>query len=120
MATPTKYEALRLYKAILKLHKKTLPEDMRTLGNEYLRTEWKLHKNVSPKVARTFLDSWKEYFISLRSSSRTNEKVGLDLSEEQIKSLSKEQQEQLLKLKEETEKAFVDLDLSTNSTQKSS
>lgn len=46
-----------LYKLIFKLHK-SLPEELRQIGNGYVRTEFKLHKSATPDQAKTFLAEW--------------------------------------------------------------
>jgi hypothetical protein len=68
--------ALRLYRAILTAHK-GLPEEMRVIGNLYVREEFKLHKNAKPEHLQPFFDQWLDctsqymsipssFFVSLR------------------------------------------------------
>lgn len=48
----------RLYKIIFQLHK-SLPTDLRQIGDVYVRSEFKLHKNVTPDHAAKFLNEWR-------------------------------------------------------------
>ena len=47
----------RLYKIIFRLHK-SLPDELREIGNGYVRNEFKLHKNASPEHVKTFMSEW--------------------------------------------------------------
>lgn len=47
----------QLYKMIFRLHK-SLPKDMRELGDKYVRNEFKLHKTATPEYTKTFLAEW--------------------------------------------------------------
>lgn len=47
----------RLYKIIFQLHR-SLPPEMRDIGNTYVRNEFKLHKNASPEQAKVFITEW--------------------------------------------------------------
>ena len=49
---------LRLYRNVLKLHRRCLPDDMRKLGDEYVKSEWRLHKKVTGPMQQKFLDGW--------------------------------------------------------------
>lgn len=54
-------EFINLYRHILKLHR-LLPSEMRTLGDNYLKTEFNLHKKVQdPKILETFYFEWAQY-----------------------------------------------------------
>lgn len=91
-------EILKLYKNILKIHKRKLPHEVRKFGDDYVRNEWKLHKNVTPSNAVTFITQWKDYFKVLKSQP---EVIGRDLKPSQVESLGDEQKQQLNTLKEE-------------------
>ncbi len=45
----------RLYKIIFQLHK-SLPGELRQIGNSYVSKEFKLHKNASPQHTEVFID----------------------------------------------------------------
>lgn len=47
----------RLYKTILRLHR-GLPVEIQSLGNNYLRDEFKRHKTCSSSEANVFLNEW--------------------------------------------------------------
>jgi hypothetical protein len=51
---------LSLYRNIFKAHKKKLPEDMRKLGDEFVKNEWKLHKNADPMFTKQFVAGWSK------------------------------------------------------------
>lgn len=46
-----------LYKTIIKLHR-GLPNEMQSLGNNYLRDEFKRHKNCNQAEAHVFMNGW--------------------------------------------------------------
>ena len=48
----------KLYKIIFQLHK-SLPSELKDLGDAYVRNEFKLHKSVSPDIAGKFLAEWR-------------------------------------------------------------
>ena len=47
----------RLYKLILRLHR-GLPAEMRSLGDEYVRAEFKRHKDVQQQFVPAFMHEW--------------------------------------------------------------
>lgn len=46
-----------LYKTILRLHR-GLPDDLHSLGNSYVRDEFRRHKNCNPPEAASFMMEW--------------------------------------------------------------
>lgn len=46
-----------LYKLIFRVHR-SLPEELRVLGNIYARDEFKRHKKCNPPEAKIFLMEW--------------------------------------------------------------
>lgn len=50
--------ALRLYRRILKLHK-SLPLTSKALGDQYLKDEFRRHKNASQEQMAEFIQEWK-------------------------------------------------------------
>ncbi|KAN0015438.1 hypothetical protein ACTFIU_008169 [Dictyostelium citrinum] len=123
----SKNDFLKLYRNILRCHK-ILQEPMRSMGDQYVKTEWRLHKKATPKQAIQFYDQWNMYCnilltqrdsILKDNSSNNNENnnnnndnnnntvnIGQDLNEKQMKSLNKKQLEQLDKLKSETSTVY--------------
>jgi hypothetical protein len=54
-------EFVNLYRHILKLHR-LLPSEMKTLGDNYVKTEFNLHKKIKdPKFLETFHFEWAQY-----------------------------------------------------------
>ena len=47
----------RLYKMIFQLHK-SMPIELRDMGNAYVRNEFKLHKSANPDQTKTFMKEW--------------------------------------------------------------
>lgn len=47
----------KLYKTILKLHR-GLPEEVQSLGNNYVRDEFRRHKNCNDAEANIFMNEW--------------------------------------------------------------
>ncbi|KAM9966519.1 hypothetical protein ACTFIR_006737 [Dictyostelium discoideum] len=56
----SKNDFLKLYRNILRCHK-ILQEPMRSMGDQYVKTEWKLHKKATPKQAIQFYEQWNIY-----------------------------------------------------------
>lgn len=46
-----------LYKTILRIHR-GLPDDIRILGNSYVRDEFKRHKSCNQQEAQVFMTGW--------------------------------------------------------------
>ncbi len=58
-------EFVNLYRHILKLHR-LLPSEMRTIGDNYVKTEFKLNKKVTePKILEIFYKEWAQYSETL-------------------------------------------------------
>ena len=53
--------AVVLYRSLLKAHKKHLPREMRQLGDSYVKSEFKLHKNAKPEHLDGFFSEWEKY-----------------------------------------------------------
>ena len=46
-----------LYKAILRLHRGLLPE-IRALGDQYVKDEFRRHRNADPQFIPVFMTEW--------------------------------------------------------------
>lgn len=46
-----------LYKTILRLHR-GMPNEIKDLGNNYVRDEFKRHKSCNPAEAHVFINEW--------------------------------------------------------------
>mmetsp|Transcript_3141 Transcript_3141/g.4185 ORF Transcript_3141/g.4185 Transcript_3141/m.4185 type:complete len:121 (+) Transcript_3141:49-411(+) len=113
----TKYSAayaLSLYRSILRTHAKALPLEMRLLGDKYVKSEFRLHKNTSNEdhISHFFLE-WENYLRHIQETARMRESSAAGLIENNIKSdygvdldtnyeMTSEQKIQLEKLREET------------------
>lgn len=94
---------LRLYRAIRKHHRQHLPEQLRQLGDETLRHEWKQHKAADAAFVRTFHREWEQYLHVMRVQAQTAAaagSLGRDLDQAQVAQLNDEQRAQLLQLRE--------------------
>lgn len=92
----------RLYKTVLRLHR-GLPLEIQSLGNSYVRDEFKRHKTCNLAEANVFLNEWANYAISLAKQlglqgPKTSETLGKNLNSEDIEKLRDEQVYQLYEL----------------------
>jgi hypothetical protein len=108
-----------LYRSILRAHKKFLPNDLRSIGDVYVKQEFKLHKTAKPEQADAFMTEWTGYLDQLTMTARAQESLhvagtiqenhgqvfefGKDLPHDAV--LSDEQLQQLEKLRVEASKA---------------
>ncbi|XP_058820469.1 succinate dehydrogenase assembly factor 3, mitochondrial [Topomyia yanbarensis] len=53
-----------LYKTILRLHR-GLPKELHSLGNQYVKDEFRRHKTCSNQEASLFMHEWTDYAITL-------------------------------------------------------
>jgi hypothetical protein len=58
---------LRLYKTILRLHQ-SLPNELRDLGNQYVRDEFRRHKNAQPEFVTNFMIEWSVSTVKRKKS----------------------------------------------------
>ncbi|XP_048848652.1 succinate dehydrogenase assembly factor 3, mitochondrial [Brienomyrus brachyistius] len=112
MAGPSHVLKVRsLYKRILLLHR-FMPLDLRALGDQYVKDEFRRHKAATPQEVTCFMREWENYKDGLQSqvlgSARTGQtvsKYGADLSAEQLSQLQDEQIGQLYELMLESTKS---------------
>ena len=116
--------ALTLYRAILRAHSKYLPQQMKELGDSYVKSEFRLHKDVTKQEQLDhFFAAWEDYLNQILTTARAQETVStgaLDVRENEAQpsnpfsfgrdlsqdlELTEEQVAQLEKLREETKKA---------------
>ncbi|KZZ97742.1 acn9 family domain containing protein [Ascosphaera apis ARSEF 7405] len=91
---------LQLYRRILRTHRKVLPPEMRLLGDEYVKSEFKLHKDVdNPVHIVGFLTEWQVYAQKLEGNTWRGEKIDQNL----IDHLSDQQMGQLYELMKATQ-----------------
>jgi hypothetical protein len=95
-----------LYKTILRLHR-GLPTELQALGDQYVKDEFKRHRNAESTFVPMFMHEWTNYAITLAQQlgkRSTNQLFGLKLSEEQLSALNDQQVGQLYELYQETQK----------------
>ncbi|GAO14752.1 uncharacterized protein UV8b_04558 [Ustilaginoidea virens] len=84
-----------LYRRLLRAHRKRLPADMRILGDEYLKAEFRLHRRVdNPAHLIGFLTEWQVYAQTLEGDAWAGDKM----DEGKLAKMSDEQIHQLYEL----------------------
>lgn len=92
---------LKLYQAILRAHIHHLPNELRPLGDQYVKAEFKAHKKIdNPLHIVGFLAEWQDYLRSLSGGSWAEGK----LTKQDLDKMSPEQVGQLYELMQETQK----------------
>lgn len=92
---------LALYRSILRAHVTKLPQELRYLGDEYVKAEFKAHKSTdNPLHIVGFLTQWQDY---LRSIDGGNWQEG-KLTQLELEKMSPEQVGQLYELMQETKR----------------
>ncbi|KAH8813982.1 hypothetical protein F5882DRAFT_62330 [Hyaloscypha sp. PMI_1271] len=65
-----------LYRRLLRAHRKHLPSEMRLLGDQYIKSEFRAHRNVeNPVHIIGFLTEWQMYAQSLEGDSWIGEQM---------------------------------------------
>ena len=65
-----------LYRRILRAHRNHLPHQMRVLGDEYVKSEFRAHRNVeNPVHIIGFLTEWQMYAQQVEGESWRGEKM---------------------------------------------
>ncbi|MCJ8749547.1 hypothetical protein PDJAM_G00177590 [Pangasius djambal] len=109
MASPAHVSRVRaLYKRILVLHR-FMPIDLRSLGDQYVKDEFRRHKSASPEQVQVFMKEWEDYRDTLQTQVLEvagSEKMafGADLSERQLRDFQEEQIGQIYELMLESTK----------------
>ncbi|KAK3906961.1 succinate dehydrogenase assembly factor 3, mitochondrial [Staphylotrichum tortipilum] len=90
-----------LYRRLLRAHRKYLPSEMRLLGDEYVKAEFRAHRSVeNPVHLIGFLTEWQLYAQKIEGDSWTGEK----LDPGKIEKMSDEQLGQLYELMQAIQK----------------
>ncbi|XP_048196022.1 succinate dehydrogenase assembly factor 3, mitochondrial [Perognathus longimembris pacificus] len=99
-----------LYKRILQLHR-VLPPDLKALGDQYVKDEFRRHKTVGSDEAKRFMQEWEVYAAVLWQQAKDNRQnssgkacFGTFLPEEKLNDFSDEQIGQLQELMQEATK----------------
>ncbi|CAH0000951.1 unnamed protein product [Clonostachys byssicola] len=84
-----------LYRRILRAHRKHLPAEMRVLGDEYVKAEFRAHRKVdNPAHLIGFLSEWQLYAQKIEGDSWKGQKI----DETKLAKMSDEQIQQLYEL----------------------
>ncbi|SZF03070.1 unnamed protein product [Blumeria hordei] len=84
-----------LYRRLLRTHRKHLPTEMRVLGDEYVKSEFRAHKNIdNPVHIIGFLTEWQLYAQKLEGNSWIGEKM----DPTKVEKMSDEQMGQMYEL----------------------
>lgn len=86
---------LQLYRRLLRTHRRLLPPDMRVLGDEYVRAEFRLHRDIdNPVHIVGFLTEWQLYAQALEGDAWRGDRLDAG----KIEKMSDEQVGQLYEL----------------------
>ncbi|XP_048367874.1 succinate dehydrogenase assembly factor 3, mitochondrial [Sphaerodactylus townsendi] len=114
-----------LYRIILRLHR-ALPLELKTLGDQYVKDEFRRHKSVGSAEAQCFLQEWENYATMLGQQTNQNEdsspnkpRFGSHLPEEKLEALRDEQLGQLQELMQEATKPKRQFNVSDDTEHKS-
>ncbi|XP_029299700.1 succinate dehydrogenase assembly factor 3, mitochondrial isoform X2 [Cottoperca gobio] len=106
-----------LYKRILVLHR-FLPIDLRALGDQYLKDEFRRHKAASSSEVKSFMTEWENYKDTLQTqvleSARgqlSSVKFGSHLPEGELGNFQGDQIGQLYELMLESTKSSRQFDI---------
>ena len=91
-----------LYRALLREHRR-LPPAMRQMGNEYIRSEFKLHKSAKTEHLGPFFKAWEDYLSMLKKQHGS---FGANMDLDAKGKLNKEQIDKLAELKKESVNAL--------------
>ncbi|KAK3356212.1 hypothetical protein B0H65DRAFT_454325 [Neurospora tetraspora] len=97
-----------LYRRLLRAHRKYLPQEMRLLGDEYIKAEFRAHQSVdNPAHLIGFLTEWQLYAQKIEGNSWVGEK----LDKGKVEKMSDEQIGQLYELMQAIQKRGTEGDL---------
>ncbi|QWU86270.1 hypothetical protein CA3LBN_000488 [Candidozyma haemuli] len=99
--TPPLLPPLKLYRSILRAHRLKLPSELRSLGDEYVKAEFKAHKNTDNALHIVgFLTQWQDYLRSIDGGTWQEGKM----TQQDLDKMSPEQVSQLYELMQETKR----------------
>ncbi|XP_042187732.1 succinate dehydrogenase assembly factor 3, mitochondrial [Callorhinchus milii] len=115
-----------LYRRILLLHR-LLPPDLRALGDQYVRDEFRRNKTAEQQESERFIQEWMEYAHVLQKQvshtvvePKQKMQLGADLTEEKLKGFNNEQIGQLYELMQEATKPNLQFNIKNASSCKNS
>ncbi|WFD42357.1 hypothetical protein MPSI1_000999 [Malassezia psittaci] len=99
-ASETLLPPIPLYRALLRVHRK-LPVEMRSLGDDYVKSEFRRHQKISnPLHIVGFCSQWKMYLDALLADQLSSiETRGKSMDPDLLEKFSDEQLYQLYELK---------------------
>ncbi|KAL4629663.1 succinate dehydrogenase assembly factor 3, mitochondrial [Arapaima gigas] len=113
-----------LYKRILLLHR-FLPVELRALGDQYVKDEFRRHRAAASDEAHRFTSEWENYKDTLQvqvlesaGKGRNSGNFGADLSEEKLTQFQDEQIGQLYELMLESTKPSQQFRIQEDNLQK--
>ncbi|XP_028820166.1 succinate dehydrogenase assembly factor 3, mitochondrial [Denticeps clupeoides] len=124
MANPAHVSRVRsLYKRLLMLHR-FMPIELRALGDQYVKDEFRRHKTASGHEVATFMVEWEKYRDTLQAQvlqcpgdEVKRGQFGTDLAEEKLKHFQDEQIGQLHELMLESTKPSRQFDVQSDRPQ---
>ncbi|KAG9253520.1 putative ACN9 family domain-containing protein [Emericellopsis atlantica] len=100
-----------LYRRLFRAHRKHLPREMRVLGDEYIKAEFRAHRKVdNPAHLIGFLTEWQLYAQKVEGDAWKGEKI----EDGKLQKLSDEQVHQLYELMQAIQKRGSDDDGSSS------
>lgn len=110
-----------MYKRILVLHR-FLPIDLRALGDQYVKDEFRRHKSASTEEVQVFMTEWQNYKDTLQTQilesageQLSSIKFGANLSEGKLHNFQDAQIGQLYELMLESTKPNRQFDIQEDS-----
>ncbi|KAM6958640.1 succinate dehydrogenase assembly factor 3, mitochondrial [Aplochiton taeniatus] len=118
MANPAHVSRVRsLYKRILLLHR-FMPIDLKALGDQYVKDEFRRHKTAGPEEVKCFMKEWELYRDTVQTqvleSAGGHVKtpaIGAELTDAKLKLFQDEQVGQLYELMLESTKPNRQFDI---------
>ncbi|GAA6075654.1 succinate dehydrogenase assembly factor 3, mitochondrial [Tachysurus ichikawai] len=116
MSSPAHVSRVRaLYKRILVLHR-FMPIDLRVLGDQYVKDEFRRHKSAAPEQVQCFMKEWEDYKDTLqtqvlKAAGSKKMAFGAELSERHLRDFQEEQIGQLYELMLESTKPTRQFDV---------
>ncbi|XP_078278499.1 succinate dehydrogenase assembly factor 3, mitochondrial [Rhinoraja longicauda] len=94
-----------LYKLLLRLHRR-LPDDLRGLGDQYVKDEFRMSKAAGPSKTVRFMEEWQAYADVLQIQIKEREKTqkvryGANLTTNELQRFNEDQIGQLYELMQE-------------------
>ena len=91
-AIPRLFMVQRLYRRVLKLHR-YLPTELKKLGDEYAKDEFRRHRDTDQIQAYEFMGEWKVNFVNvlvyIKSCLKKNDKINFSKKSHFLKNVSK-------------------------------